>query len=343
MNSIINALLSNDQVITTKQTRNTTFDIARGFAVLFMIMTHVVSTFSHPTLENSWFVKTTDFLGGPPAAPVFVLLMGVFFVMNQRDILHKNILRGSKLFILGIILSYFRDEFLYLFSGQLKLNTTFWEVDILQFAGLAYILMSVIYHYFKKPIVWLILSFVILVVSPLLWGITSKHAIFNWLFHLLWGTDELTYFPIFAWLFYPLIGMVLGVIIKNTHNSSSVIKHLLKPGLICLVLGSIISLSNMTFHIGDYFRSGPGAVIWILGFVFIWLWLLQKLAMNKLTLLIAGWGKRTTAIYIIHWLLISWSTLILGYEAYGHLAVVFIMILIITISHYASKYIKIKI
>lgn len=344
MNSILNILITKDEHISSKLERNTTFDIARGFAVLFMIMTHVASTYSNTIVSDSWFYSITDFLGGPPAAPVFVLLMGVFFVVNQKETpLQSNIFRGVKLFLLGVILSYLREDILYLFYGDLQFNTTVWEVDILQFAGGAYILMSIIYHYFKKPITWLIISFIIIIISPLLWGNTSNNIIIKWFFHLLWGNGELTYFPIFPWLCYPLIGMVLGAIFKSLKDTSIVLNNLLKPGIVLLMLGSIISYGNFEFHIGDYFRSGPGSIVWMLGFVFIWLWFLHKIPKNKVSSLLASWGKRTTSIYIVHWLLISWGTMILGYESSGYLAVIFYMILFSVTSHYITKYIRIKI
>lgn len=62
----------------TKQ-RLDAVDLARGLAVLFMILVHTLEVYAHPAVANSPFGETIKFFGGPPAAPVFMMLMGLFF------------------------------------------------------------------------------------------------------------------------------------------------------------------------------------------------------------------------------------------------------------------------
>ncbi|WP_105615434.1 acyltransferase family protein [Vallitalea okinawensis] len=329
-----------------------TFDFIRGLAVFFMVIVHVLMTYGTDDVNSSFFGGVIDFFGGPPAAPVFMFSMGVFFILSTRSSnLKASVKRGITLLLLGYLLSFLRTDLLLLIENYLTQKHltsvqlfTLWEVDILIFAGWAYILMSIIRFYFKKPIWWLFIAIMVLIASPFLWGISSDIKIVDWIFNFLWGNREEVYFPIFGWLFYPLIGMTLGVLMKASSDIETLFKSLLKVGLSLLFVGSIITATNFDFHIGDYYRSGPGSMIWIMGFVFIWLWLCHK-TINKirdirLFNIIYYWGKNTPLVYFIHWLLISWGTILLGYEAYGYLGTALLMGLFLIATHLSTKVIK---
>lgn len=333
--------------------RNKTFDFVRGLAVFFMIIVHILMVYSKVEVQDSLFGWVIDFLGGPPAAPVFMFSMGVFYMLSSKsDSLKSGVVRGVKLILLGCLLSFLRDDLLGLLGSNFTTITyegsnkllAIWEIDILQFAGLAYILMSLIKQYLKKPIWWLIIAVGIMIVSPALWGISSNIKVINWIFNYLWGAGDEVYFPIFGWLFYPLIGMVFGICMKAYSDTQTLFDSLLKLGLALLAIGSVITITDFDFHIGDYYRSGPGSMIWIIGFVFVWLWIGNKIILNirenKLFNIIYYWSKEITTIYFIHWILIMWATIIFGYEAHGILATVLLMILMVTVSHLLAKLYK---
>jgi uncharacterized membrane protein len=351
----ITQLLSTDhtkQIKSKNTSKNLTFDFIRGLAVVFMVLIHVLGTYANESVEYSFFYDFIDFLGSPPAAPVFMLSMGVFFVLSSKsDNLGRNLKRGFKLLFLGFLLSFIRSDLLMFTldskSFDIKHLVAFWEVDILQFAGCAYILMSLIKHYLKKPIWWLIIAVSVLLISPMVWGITSPNPILNYIFNFLWSSNDFVFFPIFAWLYYPLIGMILGVRIKMTSDINSLLNSLIKPGLILLAIGSVITILDVDFHIGDYYRSGPGSMIWILGFVFTWIALcnrlIYKVKENKFFDIIYYWGRQTTTIYFVHWLIVSWGTVLLGNESYDYLGSIILMGGFIIATHYLSKLFKITI
>jgi len=337
------------------KTRNLSLDFARGMAVIFMVFVHVLSTYASESVQYSPFGYIIDFLGGPPAAPVFMFAMGIFFVLSSRSqSMFKGILKGFMLLLVGIVLSFLRYDILTIFTegfNTVNISSTgniiaFWEVDILQFAGCAYILMSIIKRLFNKPIYWLLIGTVVMIISPYIWGIESNIGIINWIFNYIWGYTDLVYFPLFGWLYYPLIGMVFGVMIKSSKDIDKLFRSLIKPGLVLLLIGSIITATNFDFHIGDYFHSGQGSMIWIMGFVLIWLWLISKIVNkapnSKVVNIVNYFGKNTTSIYIIHWLLVSWATLLLGEMCYGYIITSLLMIVILTVSTLISKLIKIK-
>jgi len=330
------------------------FDFIRGLAVFFMVFVHVLGVYASSPVQDSVFGYIVDFLGSPPAAPVFMFSMGVFFILSSKSNDFKSgMIRGVKLLALGALLSFLRYDLLQVVEGTTTFAEAFknqtltalWEVDILQFAGWAYIFMSLIKRYLKKPIWWLSIALCTVFISPLLWGITTQITPLDWFLQFLWGYHADVYFPIFGWLCYPLLGMILGVCLKANKGIKALLKPILKLGILLLGIGSIITLTNVDFHIGDYYHSGPGSMIWISGFVFVWLWLAQKLIEsikeNLLIKHINSWGRKTPSIYFIHWIIVMWGTLLLGYEQYGAFMTIIITTIILFSSDMISKKIKI--
>lgn len=207
--------------------------------------------------------------------------------------------------------------------------------------------MSLVKYYIKKPVWWVVIAVTIMLVAPLLWGLKSDVKFVDWLLNYLWGNSDLTYFPVFSWLYYPLLGMAFGVLLNNSDDIKQLFKSFMKLGLILLLIGSLICLPNLDYHMNSYFHSSYGLMVWITGFILVWLWLIniivEKAENNKIVKLINYWGKQTTTIYIIHWFLISWATLILGYESFGYAITIIIMFSVMLITHYMSKVIRIKI
>jgi uncharacterized membrane protein len=322
--------------------KSKTFDLCRGLAVIFMIFVHVLGLYAHPKVYASSFGYLIDFLGSPPAAPVFMVIMGILFMYSSRNkSLESAIKRGLILFTLGIVLSFLRSDLLLFYWANPVDYSAFWEVDILQFAGLAYICMALIRHYFPKPLHWLYMAISIMMISPYLWGIEARHLTLDWLLHYLWGSDELVYFPLFHWLYYPLMGMVIGHLIKSI-GEEEVLKVLSRLGLGLLILGSLISLTNLDFHVGDYFRGGQGSVIWISGFVLVWMRLARGVTSkfnDSITVnTICYWGRHTPKIYIFHWLLISWGTLFIKESSQGYLMTINLMVIALFLSHLFIKH-----
>ena len=57
--------------VSTQNNRLMAIDLARGLAVFFMIAVHTLEVFASQEVKNSVFGQIIEFLGGPPAAPVF--------------------------------------------------------------------------------------------------------------------------------------------------------------------------------------------------------------------------------------------------------------------------------
>ena len=116
-------------------------DQFRGWAVLFMVETHVVNAFLHTGLRESLAYKALDFFNGL-IAPAFVFIAGFSFaIVAERkwdDFLHpgqvfrKQFMRCLQILLVGYLLHVPRFSLPHL-SATLKWNekNIFWGVDVL--------------------------------------------------------------------------------------------------------------------------------------------------------------------------------------------------------------------
>lgn len=335
------------------KSRIASLDLARGLAVLFMVMVHVMQQYGTPGLNDSLVGSLIEFLGGPPAAPVFMFLMGTSLALSTRATLKRLIFRGLKLLLLAYFLNFLRFTlpiFLGLRSSFITLDdiapytpaSLFWIVDILQFAGLALIVLALVRRFLPKPAIWLILAASVAIGSPLLWGRMSGNPVVDWLLTLLWGMGgEDVAFPVFPWLCYPLTGMTFGFWLSTSCDRKTLFKRTAGAGLGLLALGTGIILTNPDFHIGDYWRSGPGALIWITGFVLLWLaiceWLVKSIPVNAVFHLLYYWSIHVTVFYFLQWVIIGWGTGIVGYQEQGWLPVVVLMIIVALLADFGTR------
>lgn len=148
----------------------------------------------------------------------------------------------------------------------------------------------------------------------------------------------------------PLIGMAFGVVYKASDDHDALFNKIFGPSVLLLAVGSVITITNFKFHIGDYFRSGPGAVIWITGFVGLWLWfnnkylnrfvVMTEMPYRKALDFICYMGRATTKVYLIHWILLTWSAALFGYETQGYTGTIILMIVFTFVTYFMSKKIK---
>ncbi|APD90008.1 DUF1624 domain-containing protein [Alteromonas mediterranea] len=77
--------------------RQLTFDVAKGLAVLLMIMIHVLDFYGLDEVRFSAFGNTIKFVLGWPAASMFVFIMGVFVGFSTSTTPREEIKRAKGL------------------------------------------------------------------------------------------------------------------------------------------------------------------------------------------------------------------------------------------------------
>ncbi|MCP3874612.1 MAG: DUF1624 domain-containing protein [Desulfobacteraceae bacterium] len=335
-------------------------DFARGLAILFMILQHSLVVYAVDGGETSLLGGIFVLLGTAPAAPVFMVIMGLFFMRPKTIGVSYGIKRGLTLIALGYVLNVFRFYVPILIATKFHANlpefmtpvSFLLSVDILQLAGLSLIFMSLIrcflptHQWTRGTWIFLILIImIVLIISPLLWGKFGYNPSLSPFF----GDGETIFFPFFPWVVYPVFGMLLSHFLLNPKEKF-IFKKLVITGLLVTFIGAVLwtQVSNAIIVQGDYHRSGLAVHFVIIGFILIWL-PLCKIIFNQtrdfsfIHKILLFWSKNTTVIYFIQWVLYGWGILIFGCELLSVPASLFIGVVMCLLSHALTRiFVKLK-
>ncbi|MCP4024594.1 MAG: DUF1624 domain-containing protein [Desulfobacteraceae bacterium] len=321
-------------------------DFVRGIAILFMIWQHAMIFYAVDGGERSILGGIVLLLGTAPAAPVFMVIMGIFFMKAKNKGVLYGLVRGIKLLALGYILNCFRF-FIPLtigtltglkFPSPISANALLFSVDILQMAGLSLIIMALLRQFLPFKQLWVVIVVLIAFISPLIWGLFPSYPIVS----LLWGEQAFVFFPLFPWVIYPIIGMYLHAPIFDEKNEYYFF-FLFKIGVVLIIAGTVLwtSISNEIFVQGDYHRSGPAVHMVIIGFVFIWLFFCKsifgKLRIDTLKNILFFWSKNVTIIYFIQWVLYGWGMLVFGWQSLDPVIALCIGWMVCVLSHFLTQ------
>lgn len=322
-------------------------DLARGLAVVFMIAVHVLMVYGNGELRGSVLGEVVEFLGGPPAAPVFMLLMGLSFAYAGKDGLWAGIRRGLLILGSGYLLNILRGVLPVLAAGLFApelvgealgegvgLLDLLLIGDILQFAGLALMAMAFLRSLGTGRPILVLLAVAVAGLAPLLWGLRSGLPPLDLFLDLLWGDRPLpgalenaVSFPVFPWLAFPLVGMVLGDTLRAAAGSEGVAgagRVIRRAGLLGLAIGAAglgLALTDPAWHFNDYYHARWGSMLFMVGFCLAWLALWDLIARripdNAVFRFLAACSRRVTAIYFLQWVLINWGIAALGANQLG--------------------------
>ncbi|GAB4403054.1 MAG: hypothetical protein Fur0028_16220 [Bacteroidales bacterium] len=351
--------------VTTQNDRLLSIDLARGLAVFFMIAVHTLEVFASPEVKKSLFGQVIEFLGGPPAAPVFMTLMGFSFIYSRKSALKPKLFRGFKIFLSGYVLNILRGVMPFTLSTYLKMDiaktlpldklneyTILTIVDILQFAGIALMIMALIQEYKINKYILLFSAFLISMLSPFLWGLRLNIPVIDFILDLFWGNQPIGFsfignkiaFPVFPWLAFPLMGMFLGDTMKNSKDQNMTFQYFGIIGILVLLIGGAITYPNIDYHFNDYYHSRQGGMLFMCGFVVFWLYLnkliIDKIPMNKFFGLLFKWSSGVTNIYFAQWIVIIWSIVFFGINKSSYLTVILLIFAFTFISHFINEFIR---
>lgn len=321
--------LFSDQIV--NKGRQLELDVARGLAVLFMILIHFQQFFLPVDFMETGWALTVDFLGGVPAAPVFMVIMGIGFVYTRNGSPQVFFRRGMMLILSGYLLNLMRG-FLpalilwqrtgyenYLFNGVKQLL----YIDILQFAGLAMITFGC-FRYWKLSnrsiaavgVVLALLNFQVM-------GIKPENLLLEGLTGLFWGSGELSFFPYLSWIFYPIVGYLFGSLLSRCTDKRF-FYTIMGLGSSAVWFFSIFVLQGtygldigLFSEYGYYHHTLLGNIAFT-GFVLGWvslLFFLTPLIPAVAQKTIDRWSKNVTDIYYAQWVIIGWLAIPLGYAA----------------------------
>ncbi len=320
--------------------RQIELDFARGLAVLFMVLIHTQEYFMTELAKLSVPAQVIDFLGGVPAAPVFMFLMGIGIMYSRRSTPKEMFIRGLGLFALGYLLSFLRGSLPSLFSAlYLGYDWTamvnmaiqqFSYIDIFQFSGLAMMSFAIFKALKLKPHMALVLA---VIFAGINWAVTDYLGILvaaNFLTvgltGLLWGSSHIAFFPYLTWIVYPLVGYYFGSLLLRCTNKDlfygiwALVGAVVYYGgywLLYEILDWPILLDSATSY---YHHQGIDNLL-ALGFVVLMLSALHFI--NRLLPFIATglvgkalirWSADVSEIYFVHWVIIGWLVPVISYN-----------------------------
>jgi len=293
--------------------RNRTADLLKGVAVVLMVQVHIVELFAQQQIFDSFAGSILLFLGGPPAAPVFMTVMGYFIAKSNHQV-SKSILRGLKLIGGGLLLNIGLNFHLFIKIFTQTIVTNPWPylfgADILLLAGFSIIVLTLFYSLFKtKPLPYVLLGVLILVVSQIVPYPESSSA-WSYVVALFYSDSWWSYFPIIPWLVYPVTGFLFYLIETTITNF---IKKRIYKMMIFSVSGIILIISieygiRIASNLYAYYHHGFIYYLFVLNFMIFWSVLFQiitSFSRNIFTDYIEWMGRNVTVFYVIQWLLIG--------------------------------------
>ncbi len=280
-------------------------DLLKGIAVLLMIQVHLMELFARPEIASSLPGKISLFLGGPPAAPVFMVVMGIFLAQTKKTT-GQLLGRGALLFGGGLLLNIGLNAHLLvrIALGEFTLDpwTYLFGVDILFLAGLSVMIIAL-----TRPLLEKVHFLALLLALGFSWlslavPDTSPPA-FRFPLAFLWGKTDWSYFPLVPWIAWPLAGFFLGRVLAKPVPLMVRTGVLVACGVVVVAFFPFGFRTSVTLP--EYYHHGPLFFLWALSFVV--LVIAACTAFDRVCdLSFLKWlGRHVTAAYVFQWLLIG--------------------------------------
>lgn len=301
-------------LVPTLPTRNGTADLLKGVAVILMIQVHILEQFAVEELHETFIGTVSFFLGGPPAAPVFLAVMGWFAIRSSKSLV-AHLRRGILLIVGGIFLNAGLNANLLwsIHRGMLNLDPLafLFGADILPLAGLSIILLAFVPAVLKQAPVLVLFAVAVATAAPFLTGIGTDSPL-RYITPFLWGDQWWSYFPLFPWFSYVLLGAAAERV-QSTRFALETFtgrQRLIGAGIVSLVLVATHAFAiPQIVHLPSYYHHGVPLMIWISAFLLVWTLLtsvLHQRASASAPVRYLKWlGRNVTSAYVLQWLLIG--------------------------------------
>lgn len=317
-------------------------DAARGSAVFFMIIVHTVLIYGTQNIQNASLIGNIFGLLGQCTA-AFLMTMGFSFVVTRHTSVGYALKRGVQTLIAGYVLNTMKfvlplmlgilpDNYLAEYKMAYPLvyhefRYLFLTGDILQLAGISFILLGVVRYFIKNKYAMLVLALVVVSVLPLIRGFRFENADsgvmywVNYLCDLMWGVTWKVWFPVMPWICNILVGMYLGLHFKDLEGDKKRwMRDLLILAIVFLLGGLLLSSTNWAFHFPNFYHTGPGGAILLMGANLLLFFALDTFIFEPIKHIkwftngVRYLSRHVTLIYIVQWTVINWGMAIFGYH-----------------------------
>ena len=291
-------------------------DFAKAVAVILMVVCHV-GIYLAP--EGTLLCTIFDYLGGEFAAPVFMFCMGLGMCYSRHNEPKLIASRGLKIFLMGYGLNLVRGVLPMLFAKLLGKSFVegrsylewFMMVDILQFAGLAMIVIALFDKFKLHPAIQVMIAIVVAGFGESLAYKSTGIEFLDLILDNLWGADEYAFFPLCAWLIYPVLGRQFGQILRKVNDTKRLYMALLPVSAAAVALVMWQSIWNYEgYYVGaNYYFMGVKCAL-LASFFPLFQFSMGSLIVPKLSEKVWNVCDRLSRyvneIYIISWVIILW-------------------------------------
>lgn len=264
-----------------------------------------------------------EFVGGPPAAPVFMMCLGAGVVFSRKstpELLRK---RAGMLFLVGLLVNIFEAILPIIWENPTWADFIEWlpgllATDMYYFAGLVFLVFSFIVGTKKPTLTCIIVILVSFVLNFLTNGITFSlgNVWLDILVGLFMRINEYSYFPLINWLPIALAGYLFGKLLLATNDKNKLYIKLIVVGALSMIVTTLIGeLTHNTLAVIDpectdyaYYALGVWSVIWSIGFVLVFsgiVYFITKIYDFSQWKIVKFSNKNIMTIYCTQWLLLS--------------------------------------
>ena len=291
-------------------------DLLKGIAVVLMIQVHIIEKFAVVSIYESNVGKLLLFLGGPPVAPIFMVVMGFYLAASKKSpkqLLFRGFLTFSAGMLLNILINL--NLFISINKGIYILNPLpyLFGVDILQFAGLSICLITIIKPLIDKSLFIAVGLIVVIAMSgQILQEHLPKNEVLKYLSAIFYGSTEFSYFPLLPWFAYPVLGVVfyrVNQLLQPSILNNKKINLLISSffGLFMIVSWQY-GVSNSS-NLPTYYHQSFQFMMWVIVFVFGYGFLINSadilFGKTQLLLCLKWLGKNVTVIYFVQWIIVG--------------------------------------
>lgn len=301
--------------------RQVEVDLVKSSALFWMIFAHTYETIT-TEFETSAFIETSFCKGAFVGPSAFIFCMGLGLVYSRRQSVKDALGRGWQLLTLGFLLQLIRETlpslFLYLMGDAEVLPTLALSVgvDIMQFAGLAFLVIAATRKLKMTHLQIVVLS---AVMSLAAWLIedrdTGIYAIDQFLGYF-WGTHSESYFPLFNWFIYVAVGQWFGALYRRVADKKRFNSILAVGSLIVAAAYIYVSLyveQNLFLNLTDEhymghktFPDNIGCLLLAIGAIGIFFFIGLVLP-KKFSSLFGHPSRHINQYYCVSWVIIYWA------------------------------------
>lgn len=239
-----------------KTNRVKELDLTKAFIIIIsMIGIHTLCHLAdYEVLSSSVTANVLNILATAWGSPVFMFCMGVTLGFsrhqNPSDWLH----RGIHLITIGMVLNILRwGPYAYTAHATdnpelLKGVAMIFNVDILQFAGLAFMLLALCKRLKMSALGILVLSIVMNVIGTVLTAselFTSSYPM-NQVLGFFYHTPTVSCFPLLNWFIFVAAGNVMGKIYRESDNPDKAFRYIIPVCGAIAVVHQYLSITGGT-------------------------------------------------------------------------------------------------